>query len=219
MRSICKKGPAILAGALALCALTAASASAAEWYVGGKALTGTEKVATTVKVEQPIVISIPTIDYQFTCTTASDLATEIGAKTGFKANSLYLESCKTTLPATGCELQSPEIPFYQLEAIPSKGTSPEDKLKLQPQVKERELGEIPFGSACGFGPSTQPIYGAVTLNMAKGQQENAEQTLEGQGTKESPSELKTFSRTSGDPTYITGKLKLKLASGKPWSFR
>jgi hypothetical protein len=60
------------------------------------------------------------------------------------------------------------------------------------------------------------MYGAVTLNMTQGQHENTEQTLEGQGTKESPSELRTVN--FGDPTYITGKLKLKLASGKAWSF-
>ena len=215
MRSICKKGPAILAAALALCALTAASASASEWYVGGKALTGTEKVATTVKVEQPIVITIPTIKYEFTCTAASDAATEINAKTGFKVGSFYLEGCTTTLPGAQCELQRPEIPFWQLEAVVTKGTSPEDKFKLQAQVKGHEIGEIPFGEACGFGPA-QPMFGAMTLNMAKGQQENTEQTLEGQGTKESPSELRTIN--SGDPTYITGKLKIKLASGKAWSF-
>ena len=58
MRSICKKGPAILAAALALCALTAASASAAQWYVGGKAMTGSEKLAETVKVEEPIKFTI-----------------------------------------------------------------------------------------------------------------------------------------------------------------
>ena len=58
MRSICKKGPAILAAALALCALTAASASAAQWYVGGKAMTGSEKLAETVKVEEPLKFTI-----------------------------------------------------------------------------------------------------------------------------------------------------------------
>jgi hypothetical protein len=202
--------------AVALCAVACASASASEWYVGGKALTGSEKLSTTVKVEQPIVISIPSIGYEFTCTTASESATEITAKTSLKMGLLYLENCKTTKPLD-CELQSPEIPFYKLEAVLTKGASPEDSFKLQPQTKGHELGEIPFGSECGLGPATQPIYGAVTLNMTKGQQENTEQTLEGQGAKETPSELKTFSRT-GSPTYITGKLKLKLASGKAWSF-
>lgn len=217
MRSIYTKGAVTLATAFALCALVAVSASAAEWYVGGKALTGSEKLATTVKVEQPIVISIPTIKYEFTCTAASDSAAEIGAKTTFKATLLRLESCKTTLPKSGCEMEYPEIPFRSLEGVLTKGTAPEDKLKLQPQTAGHELGEIPFGSDCALGPAGQPMYGAVTLNMVKGQEENTEQTFEGQGTKESPSELKTFSRT-GSATYITGKLKLKLASGKAWSF-
>jgi hypothetical protein len=217
MRSIYTKGAVTLATAFALCALVAVSASAAEWYVGGKALTGSEKLATTVTVEQPIVVSIPAIEFKFTCTAASDSASEIGAKTSFKVHYFRLEGCKTTMPAKGCEMESPEIPFYLDEGVLTKGTAPEDKLKLQPQTKGHELGEIPFGSACGLGPAGQPMYGAVTLNMIKGQEESAEQTFEGQGTKESPSELVTFSRT-GEATYITGKLKLKLASGKAWSF-
>ena len=64
MRSICKKGPAILAAALALCALTAASASAAQWYVGGKAMTGSEKLAETVKVEEPLKFTIERVGGQ-----------------------------------------------------------------------------------------------------------------------------------------------------------
>src|ERR1700679_104776 len=98
MRSIGKKGPAILAAALALCALTAASASAAQWYVAGKAMTGSEKLAETVKVEEPLKFTIdayvgggqqPTL----TCAGMTTTKSEIGASGTLKLAGTSLTGC------------------------------------------------------------------------------------------------------------------------------
>jgi hypothetical protein len=60
----------------------------------------------------------------------------------------------------------------------------------------------------------QFMEGHVTFTMPKGREEAVEQTFVAQGTKESPDGL-TFLK---DPANLTGKFKLKLASGKAWSF-
>ena len=134
MRSICKKGPAILAAALALCALTAASASAAQWYVGGKAMTGSEKLAETVKVEEAIKFTFeageksqnPTL----TCTGMTAAKSEIAASSAIKLSGAALTGCVLHEPADKfCELQSqPErIGLEASEAKLATGKSPEDR--------------------------------------------------------------------------------------------
>ena len=61
------------------------------------------------------------------------------------------------------------------------------------------------------------MKGQITFSMPKGREEAVEQTIVGQGAKESPSELTFLPKEH--PAYLTGKFKIKLASGKAWSFK
>ena len=65
---------------------------------------------------------------------------------------------------------------------------------------------------CGALPYDDVVQGSVTLQAPKGQTEAAEQEFAGEGT------LSKNLKIEGKPVYLTGKLKLKLASGKAWSF-
>ncbi len=98
--------------------------------------------------------------------------------------------------------------------------APEDKLLLAAKVSE-DLNEFWFneGDICSLleGSFQQFMKGQVTFSMPKGREEAVEQTIVGQGAKESPSELTFLPKEH--PAYLTGKLKIKLASGKAWSFR
>ena len=133
MRSICKKGSVTLVAVLALCALTAGSASAAQWYVGGKALTGTEKLAETIKVEQNIVLTFELGDGPkgednptLTCTGMTAPKSELGASGTIKLGTPLLTGCKLVEPYfPACKLGSgPEIGLQTLEAKMTAGNHP-----------------------------------------------------------------------------------------------
>ncbi len=68
MRSIYGKILFPLALLLVLGVVTSASASAAEWHLNGKVLTGSEKLSETVKVEESIVLSVPSLPAAVECT-------------------------------------------------------------------------------------------------------------------------------------------------------
>jgi hypothetical protein len=225
MRSICKKGPAILVTALALCALTAASASAAQWYVGGKALTSyipeSAKLAKSIKVEEPIVISVPAAKLAIKCTGlqfGETAPAEIKQTKTLDVEFLYYTGCATTEPASGCALR--EEGYFKGDYLEGEAAtaakSPEDELVLT-RIPIGFLAEVYFaeGDKCAVLNSLQQfLQSHVTFTMPKGREEAAEQTFVAQGTKESPDGL-TFLK---DPAYLTGKFKLKLESGKAWSF-
>ena len=215
MRSIYRMGSATLVAVLALCAIAAASASAVQWNVAGKALTGSSKLAEATKAEENIVLSVPAAELAITCTGGVKLkAGEIVSPSALKAEDVKLEGCKTTTPAKGCEIESTTIFFINVEGAVEKGTSPEDKIKFKPKTGT-QLGEFNFneGDTCallGFGV----MKGTFTLGMPKGQEELAEQPFAGLGTKESP---KGFT-IGGQTAYITGKFAAKLTAGSKWSY-
>ena len=218
MRSICKKGPAILAAILALCALTAASASAAQWYVGGKALTGSEKLAETVKVEEPVKFTFevgegaqnPTL----TCTGMTAAKSEVGPSGTIKLGTPRLSGCALVETHNAyCELEGSTLGFVALEAKLAVGKSPEDAAELAGTGGTQKLWtEFTTNEECDLFSFLNPVKGTVTLQAPKGQTEAAEQefTAEGKLSKG----LTWFQQTA----YLTGKVKLKLASGKAWSF-
>ncbi len=226
MRSICKKGSVTLVAVLALCALAAASASASQWYVGGKKLTKYHNttfgnLAETVKVEENIVLSVPSVKLTITCKEAK----VTGEPTIRGIDYMYMgflsfRSCKTTEPATGCELKTGIGVASGVEgAAAAEGTAPEDKLLLAPTLNE-DLNEFWLNEEenCSLreGSFQQFMKGQITFSMPKGREEAVEQTIVGQGAKESPSELTFLPKEH--PAYLTGKFKIKLASGKAWSF-
>jgi hypothetical protein len=217
MRSICKKGPAILAAALALCALTAASASAAQWYVGGKALTGSEKLAETVKVEEPVKFNLAGTDEAeyptLTCTGMVAGKSEIGASGTIKLGTAKFTGCAVHEPGNEfCKLEEqPEtIGLLALEAKMAVGKSPEDASEFTATNSTKLWTEFVTNEECNVLSTYNPIKGSVTLQAPKGQTEVAEQEFIGHLT----TGLKWYSQT----VYLSGKVKLKLASGKAWSF-
>jgi hypothetical protein len=221
MRSICKKGSATLVAVLALCAFAAASASAAELYVGGKALSGTAAFAETPKVEGSITISYPT--FKIACTAIkleegsepSGLVSPGGAK--FTRYFNY-ENCKFTEAPSGCSFSSPaDIWGAGLEGTIAKGTGTEDIMTI------KYPGGYDFGSFEVSGTNCVMLGNNVlwfnkskpslALAMPTGQTESVEQALVFPGEKE-----KIEYAGAKSPVYVKGTFKLKLASGAKWSF-
>jgi hypothetical protein len=197
---------------LALSAVGAASASAAEWYAAGKALSGSSKLLESVRVEEAIVLSVPRLEMSMTCSGVKAGSAEIIAKSSAKAR-FVLTGCKMTEAVSGCEIGS-EITTEALEGSPTLGTYPEDKIELKPQ-SGTTFGAVPFDSinSCAF-KSAVALKGKLTLSLPRGQEDWMEQIFAGQGTKESPGHLEML----GDPVYVTGKLKLSQTTLRSWSF-
>jgi hypothetical protein len=209
------------AAMLALGAFASASASASEWYVGGKALSGTVALSETIKTEENIVMSFDlstneTI-MQVTCTSVrvkpGGKGLEITSPGTLNASRLVLEGCEATKQvAEYCELEYPEIITNALEAKLALGKSPEDLAEFG---KAKALWtEFWLDSDCGWGGGNHfVVTGALTVKMPTGQTEATEQEL----VFENSSGL-TWGGNPGSPVYIKGKIKLKLASGAKWSF-
>ncbi len=218
MRSICKKSPAILVAVLALCALASASASAAEWNVAGKALVGSAAFAGTAKVEEKITFTMPTEGtkhVKLVCTSLYPGKSQIKAPNTATLSKVELGGCTITEGAE-CSVEGEEL-FTKttLSMELSKGTGTADTVVLKPEV-----GTTLFGYAYLLGgkcPLPNPwslgfTEGHLNLTMASGQTEAAEQPFTFPGEKE-------HLEWAGKPIYLSGKFKLKLASGGLWSFR
>ena len=220
MRSICKKGPAILAGALALCALTAASASAAQWYVGGKAMTGSENSPKRSKSKNPSSSrskqgcnATATLTCSGMTAGKSEIASGAMKLSGVKLTGCILHEQVSKL----CELEGSggggeSIGLAVAEAKLAAGKSPEDTAELAATGSPKTLFQFFTNENCDALPYDNVVQGSVTLQAPKGQTEAAEQEFTGEGM------LSKNLKIEGKPVYLTGKLKLKLASGKAWSF-
>jgi hypothetical protein len=228
MRSTYGKASIAFVAALALCALVATSASAAQFYVNGKALTGSEKLSTTVKTEESAVISFYANNkeppyLQVTCPTVSGMylesITSTGAITTGRAGLGFLE-CKVTKPIEeDCEVESSSLFTLPLEGKMSLGSkSPEDNAEfaslngakkwLDVNLDERGCAKL-VGIAAG---NEWEVRGKLTVKVPTGQKESAEQQVVFEGTEG------LYSFNTLQPVHITTKIKLKLASGLPWSF-
>ena len=100
-----------------------------------------------------------------------------------------------------------------LEGKLAAGKSPEDTSELAGTGGTQKLWtEFTTNQECDLFSFLNPIKGTVTLQVPKGQTEATEQELTAEGKL---SKGLTWYSTS---VYLTGKVKLKLASGKAWSF-
>jgi hypothetical protein len=213
-----KKVYGLVVGVALLGALTlgvAASASAAQWYVGGKALAGSEKIAESIKVEESIVFSMPTIKAKITCKALRSAgASEVVATGSIKLTGLVFEGCAIAEPKN-C-IMEPRMFAEPLEAKMALEKSSEDSAEIKPNtgktILEFTISEESTGCGAIGDQGRQPLKGTLTIKAPNGQKEAVEQEFVGEG--ESSSGL-TFSSA---PVYVTGKFKLKLASGKQWSF-
>ena len=116
-----------------------------------------------------------------------------------------------------CELEGsggePEsIGLAVTEAKLATGKSPEDTAEFAATSTTKTLFQFFTNEDCDALPYDNVVQGSVTLQDLKGQTEAAEQEFVGEGT------LSKNLKIEGKPVYLTGKLKLKLASGKAWSF-
>jgi hypothetical protein len=222
MRSICKKGSVTLVAVLALCALAAASASAAELYVGGKALSGTSAFAQTPKVEGSITISDPTDNFKIKCTGVdfeNAKTSELSAPGSAGFGSVVYQGCEF-VERPSCTIEGKEILEPKLEATFAKGTGTEDTMTIRFGTKS---GETKFGSFYVDGESKcgglaynnvlqfNESKPSLVLTMPTGQSETAEQAVVFPGEKES---IEYY----GSKAYVSGSFKLKLTSGAKWSF-
>ncbi len=212
MRSICKKGSATLMAVIALCAISAASASASQWYVGGKAMTAATKLAETAKVEETITFSVPGLATKITCSSLTlktpELLTTGVLKTKFETE---FGGCKLVEGFKKCTIEEGRGETRgALEGTPLLGTAPEDQLETKASG-----GEFVVFPTEGCEYAEIGFARDVPFSMPTGQTESVEQTFVGEGTKaKALNHLELF----GNNVYVTGKFKLKLASGAKWSF-
>jgi hypothetical protein len=217
MGSTCRKVLVVFAATLAFGAVASASASAGEWHVGGKALTGSATLAEAVKVEESIAFDFVVLNNaKVTCSSSylygkGEEAPEILAPASLKIRSLVLEGCAVT-GDPNCSVPS-TLTTDPLELKLADTVPPIDKAELKAQ-HGNVLFVIDFeGSQCPVA-GEKAIGGKFTLNLPTGGEEQVEQTFVAQGSKESPAGTEWL----GSPIYLSGKLKLKLASGSKWSF-
>jgi hypothetical protein len=203
---------------MALFAIASASASAAQWYVNGKALTGSTPLSSTTKVEEKIEISFydeKKLEKTVGCTSLMlhGKSTEITAPTTFKVGDFLFEGCKMIYPKSleECKIEgSEELGTAPVSALFSLGTSPEDHGELSPSTTNKVWNEFVF-SGCIIERLEFKIEGTLPVKLPHGQTASTEQEL----VFEKAPGLYNFGEKA-EPVYITGKVKLKLTSGSTW---
>jgi hypothetical protein len=215
MRIISRTVLATAFAVLAMSAITAIPASAAEWHVGGKPLTGSTALTKAAKMEENLTMTFFEGNDVITCSGVSLEAEgkstpEILAPSALKTEWLVFNGCKMTKPTT-CKVEFERIYIEPFEATMTAGTYPEDKLALSP--KGGNFFYFTLDGSCALAGEIE-LDSKWTLLAPKGQEELTEQTFVGQGSKEKPAGF----TWGNQPIYLTGKFKLKLASGSPWSF-
>jgi hypothetical protein len=221
MRSICMKGSATIVAVLALCAIASASAFATpQWYVNGKALTGSATISQTMKVEEKIEFSFYSggkLEKTIVCTglTGGGRPFEITAPTTLKIGDFLFEGCKGTITeskeACGVGGGSGELGTAAVAALFSTGTSPEDHAEFAREGKSKVWSEFALSGCIIEGLEFQ-IDGTLPVKLPHGQTATTEQEL----VLEKAPGLYNYGEKS-EPIYITGKVKLKLTSGSAWA--
>ena len=201
---------------MAVTALTASAASASQWYVGGKALSGSTGLAEATKVEESISFTLVAYNAKITCTSArlegeKGKLADIIAPGSIGIGSLVLKGCTMSSPAN-CSVPT-QIETDPLTGQLALGTSPADTVTLAATSNVFVTFEI-SGATCAL-VGEKPMTGKFTLLAPTGQEEQAEQTLAAQGSNEKPA----GTMMAGSPVYLSGKLKVKLSSASKWSFR
>jgi hypothetical protein len=203
------KGRTILLSLFAVFAMSAvaatASASAAEWRVGGNPLVGekelTEKTTTVKNAE----LAVSGVNVTVTCTGLLAQKTDIVAKAAMKAKDLKFTGCSAN---NNCEVSS-TITTKELKASVATVGTEATELTIEP-ASGTTFTNIEFkGTKCGLA-GTQPVKGKVKAKDPKGQKESKTQELEINSTGE---------LTVGtNKATMTGAATDTLVSGEEWSF-
>jgi len=196
--------------ALVFSALGSASASASEWYVGGSGLTSSAPLAAkTTRVSGGIIISGGS-GLEFECEGIELKSADIVPSNSGQVEHLVFTGCNDV--GGNCVLSSPSIESKPLSVEAALGSkSPEDTLLLKPSAGAgTTFLEFKLeGERCALA-GKKLVTGQAVFTLPKGREEAAEQLL----NVHTEGELKmaSFSFT------LRGEVKLKLASGKNWSF-
>jgi hypothetical protein len=205
---------ALFLAALAVTAVVSASASAAEWFVAGKALGTGSKATLTSKavVDEAAVLNVPGLEIKISCSGLSGTNPEIIGKDAGQATALTFESCSESSPAA-CKLSSPTVVTEPITALVSKGTGTDDRVNFKPKTGKTFATLTFTGETCSLR-GEKGVNGQVLTDAPTGQTELASQTLSGLGSVENVS-----LEIGGNHAYIEkGRALLKLTSGSAWSF-
>jgi hypothetical protein len=188
-------------------AVGSASASAASWHVGGEELVSSAPLASATKATEGI--SLSAIGVEITCSAFELKSADILAHNGGQIEHLAFKGCH--INNQHCTLASTTIESKPLTIEAALGgKSPEDAVLLKPTAGTVFAEYKIEGASCGLA-QTVKLTGKATFLLPKGREELVEQELlvrAGEG------ELKW----SGASLALAGGAKLKLASGKAWSF-
>jgi hypothetical protein len=209
---------------LVLGAVGSASASASSWWAGGNVLASSEPLASSTTKVQAFDIEINSgAEMLIQCQSVGLKGADIAAPSGGSIEHLVLKECTLSGSELGdapkCRLTSTTLESKALKLEAKLGSkSPEDYLVIKPASGEAlieipfENGEFPGG--CPF-KSKKPysLEGTAQLVLPKGREEAVEQPLRFEiGIS---GEL-NFAR--GELANLGGEYKLKLSSGKAWSY-
>jgi uncharacterized protein YdeI (BOF family) len=198
----------IVACMLALCAIgaaTSSAASAAEWKVGGKALVGKSSIAEKTTIVKSFVLTGGGV--KITCTGLTVKGGFIEATAANGAESLEFTGC-TAAPTT-CKVPT-TIKTKAVKSTASvNSTTKEDEITFEP-ASGKIFVEIVFtGEECAL-LGTQPVTGKVKTKAPGGLKETEKQKL----VVNSSGELKL----GVNAATLEGEVELTLASKAVWAF-
>jgi hypothetical protein len=201
---------------LVLCVWSAGAAGAAEWRVNGVAVgAGGEPLAEATGVKAAPEFVVPGVGVTIKCTGLKlQMAKITPLNTG--SGKLTFGGCATTIPATGCSLESPtitgEVVNLSAAAVVGVETS-EDLVTLTPVNMAKVVEVISFSEAnkCAFA-GLAPVKGKMVLNMPKGQEEkNPQEIVANTGAGELT--------VAGNEVQLKMTVEAKVNANKPWSYR
>jgi hypothetical protein len=204
-----RKGRVILLSLVAMFAMSAvaatASASAAEWRVGGSPLVGEKELTETTTKVANAVLTVEGVNVTVTCTGLLAQKTKIVAKTTMTAKDLQFTGCTAN---NNCEVTT-TITTKELTATVATVGTEATELTIKPKSGETFANLVFSGTKCGLA-GTQPVKGKVKATSPKGQSENKTQEL----VINSIGELKVGINAA----TMTGAATDTLVSGDDWSF-
>ncbi len=200
--------------ALAVTAMMSASASAAGWFIGGKALASGETAALASKavVDEKTLLKVPGLGLRLSCTETHIINGFIRGTDVTTIKEVVHLGCSEIEPST-CKVEPSTVVLELLTMLTITGSGTSDFLQVQPTTGQ-VIGVLIFTGTCSFA-GEQPLSGKYKLSMPTGQTEEPSQAVVGLGSLEGNNSLE-FDKNKA---FIEkGKTLLALVSGSKWSF-
>lgn len=206
------KAAGVMAVVMAIGAAGSASASAAEWHVGGSPLSGSASLASKTSTPEGVLITTA-LGLHIKCKHIELKGADIAAPDGGQIEHLVFSGCAFQGDSEGCALESETIETQPLTVEAALGVkSPEDTLLLKPKSGTLFAGYGVTGETC-LSSGKNRWVGKAKFLLPKGGEELAEQEVVPNTGRE---ELK---EGSGEVKFSAGSFGAKLSSGSAWSFR